>query len=238
MCTVVFYPLSQTEFILSSNRDELPARETIPPETYINDEVELLFPKDKVAGGTWIGASSKHRVLTLMNGGFEPHKRKALYRLSRGVVVVNLLKANSIIEHLNSFDFEGIEPFTIVLFDYNPTPKLYQIVWDEVKIHLEELELKPRIWSSTPLYTREMHTQREKWFENFLKQNSTVTKENLWQFYHEAGKGNNEVGLIMDRGFICTKSITQMVINKKEINCAYKDLQTDSFKSERIKFED
>ena len=59
MCTVTFLPLSNNDFILTSNRDEQRQRETLHPKIYEEDGIEMLFPKDKVAGGTWIGASSK-----------------------------------------------------------------------------------------------------------------------------------------------------------------------------------
>src|SRR5690625_1869750 len=95
MCTVTFYPLSSTEFVLTTSRDESPNRATLPPEIYTHEKLELLYPKDKVAGGTWVGASTQKRALTLMNGGFVAHKRKNSYRLSRGVVVLELLKTES-----------------------------------------------------------------------------------------------------------------------------------------------
>src|SRR5699024_4488464 len=124
MCTVTFYPLSSTEFVLTTSRDESPNRATLPPKVYTHDELELLYPKDKVAGGTWVGASSRKRVLTLMNGGFVAHKRKDNYRLSRGVVVLELLKTDSVEKFVSAFDFHGIEPFTVVLLDWTNKPEL------------------------------------------------------------------------------------------------------------------
>ena len=57
MCTVTFLPLKNDGFILTSNRDEQPNRITHPPLTVVEDETTLLFPKDEIAGGTWIGTS-------------------------------------------------------------------------------------------------------------------------------------------------------------------------------------
>ena len=51
----------------------------------------MLFPKDKTAGGSWIGVSDKNRVLCVLNGGFAFHQRQSFYRLSRGVVMRDLL---------------------------------------------------------------------------------------------------------------------------------------------------
>ena len=54
MCTVTYLPLENDGFILTSNRDESPMRKTIPPKKYLENGVELAYPKDQLAGGTWI----------------------------------------------------------------------------------------------------------------------------------------------------------------------------------------
>lgn len=87
MCTVTYLPLGNNNFILTSNRDETPLRKTLPPKDYVEDGVVLTYPKDEVAGGTWIGLSDKKRLVCLLNGGFTIHKRKDSYKMSRGVIV-------------------------------------------------------------------------------------------------------------------------------------------------------
>lgn len=226
MCTVTFYPLSSTEFVLTTSRDESPNRATLPPEVYTHDGLDLLYPKDKVAGGTWVGASSRKRVLTLMNGGFVAHKRKNSYRLSRGVVVLELLKTESVKDFVSEFDFQGIEPFTIVLLDWTTKPKLLQLVWDEKKLHLKSLPLKPKIWSSSPLYTKEMHAVREAWFDAFNNAKKRAKASDLWQFHHKTGEGDTEVGLIINREVVRTKSITQLVVSPQAVESVYHDLET------------
>lgn len=229
MCTVTFYPLSSTEFVLTTSRDESPNRATLPPEIYTHEKLELLYPKDKVAGGTWVGASTQKRALTLMNGGFVAHKRKESYRLSRGVVVLELLEADSVRDFVTEFDFHGIEPFTVVLIDWGNKPELLQLVWDEVKLHFNSLPLKPHIWSSSPLYTKEMHAKREEWFEAFKSSDKlTLRASDLWQFHHEAGEGDREVGLQIDRGVVRTKSITQLVVSPQTVESIYHDLESGS----------
>ncbi|HLW13976.1 MAG TPA: NRDE family protein [Flavobacteriaceae bacterium] len=226
MCTVTFFPLSSTEFVLTSSRDESPNRATLPPKIYSHGQLELLYPKDAVAGGTWVGASSQKRALTLMNGGFVAHKRKDMYRLSRGVVVLELLETDSVIDFVEKFDFQGIEPFTVVLLDWAEKPKLLQLVWDERELHLESLPLEPHIWSSSPLYTSEMHAKRKEWFEIFKTKNKLPRASELWKFHHEAGKGDKEIGLQIDRGVVRTKSITQLVLAPQVVESIYHDLES------------
>lgn len=233
MCTLTFFPLSNTEFILTSNRDEQPQRETIPPLKYDHEGIQLTYPKDKRAGGTWIGANEHGRVASLMNGGKVPHKRKESYRLSRGVVMLELLKAENALHFLQHFDFQGIEPFTIIFIDpqdkvQNPNEKpsfrAYELIWDEVELHIRELEWKPQIWSSTPLYTREIHALRKEWLAKFIKETPNLGSEEIWKFHHTAGNGNKEMDFIMDRGFVHTKSITQ-VVKKEKVEFRYEDLE-------------
>ena len=119
MCTVTYIPLGKNEFILTSNRDESPFRKTVPPETYIENKVKLTYPKDEVAGGTWIGLSDKNRLVCLLNGGFEKHKRVTNYKMSRGIIVKQLIKVENAVDFIKNFDFKGIEPFTIVLGDWH-----------------------------------------------------------------------------------------------------------------------
>lgn len=70
MCTVTFIPKSLDGFMLTSNRDEAPARRAIQPKIYKVNDVELFFPKDDVAGGTWFGLSSKKTFNLFIEWGF------------------------------------------------------------------------------------------------------------------------------------------------------------------------
>lgn len=225
MCTVTFIAKGKDDFILTSNRDELPERSTLSPQVYTEDNVKLIYPKDKVAGGTWIGFSEKNRLINLLNGAFMPHKRKSIYKMSRGVVVKKLLVAEDAIQEIKDFDFVGIEPFTIILVDWHFGLKLYQLVWDELKIHFQELCLSNHIWSSSPLYSEEMEVLRKDWLQNFLKKNP-ADAEKLWEFHHKAGIGDREIDLQMDRGFIKTVSISQIEKNNGQVRMIYKDLKT------------
>lgn len=95
MCTVTFLPINSSDFILTSNRDEQISRETLPPKIYVENSVEMLFPKDKLAGGTWIGVSNKNRLVCVLNGAFKKHTKKDNYLKSRGLIAKELLQCNN-----------------------------------------------------------------------------------------------------------------------------------------------
>lgn len=225
MCTVTFVSKGNGDFILTSNRDELPQRKTIPPEVVFERSTHLLYPKDAVAGGTWIGISDKKRAINLLNGAFEAHKRKPSYRLSRGVVVKDLLFAKDVIESIHNYDFQGVEPFTIILVEWSKGLKLYTLIWDEKQKYFKQIMPDFNIWSSSPLYSNTMKNLRDKWFRNFLE-SETLNAKTILKFHETAGEGDKNTNLIMDRGFIKTVSITQIVKTENFLSMYYKDLQT------------
>ena len=225
MCTVTYLPIADNQFILTSNRDETPLRKTIPPKKYVEDGVTLTYPKDEIAGGTWIGVSSKNRVVCLLNGGFVNHKRKLPYKMSRGIIVKNILIADNAIAFINDFDFTNIEPFTLILIDWGVKLVTYELVWDGMKKHFKPLAQEPKIWSSSPLYTPEMKEERELWFTNWLENNKQESLKNILEFHKNDSLGTKEISPKMKRKFVETVSITS--IKKEEnVEISYIDFNT------------
>ena len=171
MCTVTIFSKGNNDFVLTSNRDEAPNRTTLLPKFYEVSKTKLLFPKDKVAGGSWIGVSEKQRVLCVLNGGFKAHERKGSYRLSRGVVLKDLLVADNLDKVIKDYNFQGVEPFTLVIVEWNSKIEFKELVWDGENKHFSNLPLEPRIWSSSSLYNSEMKKERLQWCDDFKKEN-------------------------------------------------------------------
>lgn len=231
MCTVTFFPKPYNGFILTSNRDEAPGRNTFSPEIYNEDGVKLLYPKDALAGGTWIGISDKKRAITLMNGGFVAHARKPSYKKSRGVVVKDFLKTVNLKIEVENYNFEDIEPFTAIIVEWKNDVQLFQLVWDGLNIHFSEEPLGPRIWSSSPLYPADLKKKRELWFSGFLSKNISPSEKEILEFHKTAGEGDRYSNLIMDRGVVKTKSITQIIRINDAVEMYYEDLQTGKIDS-------
>ncbi|HET8886925.1 MAG TPA: NRDE family protein [Salinimicrobium sp.] len=226
MCTVTLVPIKSEKnaFILTSSRDEAVARETSAPDFHVFNSKKMLYPKDALAGGTWIGVNENHRVVNLLNGGFKPHKREKSYKMSRGILVKEFLAADDIKEFIDGYDFFGIEPFTVIIVDVEEKLCFYELVWDGKKKYFQQLDLKSHIWSSSPLYSNNIKKQREELFFEFQK-NKEINSENLWQLHHKTASGNPEVDFIIDRGFLKTKSITQIVKTSKHVKMLYQDLK-------------
>ncbi len=226
MCTVTLIPNlnHKNGFILTSNRDEAAGREAMLPDFYIENNVKMLYPKDKLSGGTWIGVSEQKRLICLLNGEFEPHVRQLNYRLSRGVVVKDLLKTSTIHKAIETYDLTNIEPFTIVAVDWQSSLQFIELVWDGRKKHFKKLDQTSHIWSSSPLYSSEMKKMRESWFDKFQKENSLDAKS-LWNFHASAGVGDPEIDVIMDRGFVKTQNITQIEGAQDSTKMRFMDLK-------------
>jgi len=223
MCTVTFLPLANNNFILTSNRDEQRLRETFPPKKHEENGVKMLFPKDKTAGGTWIGTSSQNRLICVLNGAFIKHKRKEAYKKSRGIIGKEILQAANFIEYIENLNLEVIEPFTMVIVDWNEGQlSLYELIWDEHKKHFNKLKNEPKIWSSSTLYNDEIKQVRKQWFQNWIAKNE-FTSENILNFHHSE-IGDKEQSIFMKRSYVETVSITSVKKESNTIEMLYEDV--------------
>lgn len=225
MCTVSIFYKGNNDFVLTSNRDEAPNRKALSPDFYTINNTDLLMPKDEQSGGSWIGASDKNRIVCLLNGGFTLHERKPIYRQSRGVVVTDLLTAKDIEATVGSYNFNDIEPFTIVIADWNTDLKFYELVWDSEQKYFQQLPLETKIWSSSTLYTEENKQVRRDWFDTF-KSEKELSSRSLLEFHKTAGKDNKDFGVVMDRDVVKTTSITQIEKTNATLEMRFLNLNT------------
>ena len=167
MCTVTYIPTGKNKFIFTSNRDEAPKRSATGMVEKKIDGKALLYPQDALANGTWISISDKNQLVCILNGAFVKHKHRPPYRLSRGIMALDFFSYSTANDFFGKFDFEGIEPFTMIVFDDG---KLYEFRWDEKEKHIAQLDIsKQYIWASSTLYSEEWQAKRKEWFEDWKK---------------------------------------------------------------------
>lgn len=225
MCTVTFLPKSSRDFILTSNRDEDPSRAALELNHQEISGRAVYFPKDPKAGGTWFASDKSDFTLCLLNGGFEKHKHRPPYRISRGIMLLNFFQINSVEQFVKTYDFEGIEPFTLVLIDHSEEhTTLNQLVWNETELNHKKLDpLLPYIWSSSTLYPEPVREERRLWFKEWLANRNEFDQSHILDFHQFGGKGDAWNDFVMNReGRVQTVSVTSL--DKKDDTYTFEHL--------------
>jgi hypothetical protein len=230
MCTVSYLPLQHDQYLLTSNRDESALRPiALPIAEYTVNGRTLYFPKDPKGGGSWIATTGNEATVCLMNGGFEPHPFDPthVYRMSRGLVLLDYFSYENAEAYAAQYDFDNIEPFTlIVLENRNDSPThLTELRWDGKRITLTPMDAAvPHIWSSAQLYTPRVRTMREQWFGRWLEAHERYTQEHILDFHRFAGTGDDTSDLILDLGELKTISICSIHRDETVTTAVYTDL--------------
>lgn len=226
MCTVTYLPLNETQFILTSNRDEKKWRDcALPVKEYKIGNLKVYYPKDTHAGGTWIACAENQWTLCLLNGANTPHISSSNYRLSRGIMLLNFFDYNNFNDFITKYNFDEIEPFTLLLIHHNSATTFYELKWDGNKISYRIVDHTiPHIWSSVTLYTPEIIDLRKKWFQNWLVLNQHYDENDIIDFHLHAGNGDKANSLMMKRTNIFqTVSITCISFLGEQISIKYFD---------------
>jgi len=234
MCTVSFIPAGD-KFLITSNRDEKLSRKiAVAPGMFEYNGQKLYFPKDTDAGGTWIVMKENGDAAVLLNGAFIPHEAEPPYRLSRGIILLDIFSTERPSLTFTKILLQDIEPFTIVLLETNC---LYEFRWDGNEKYCKQLNVnRPYIWSSSTLYDGFAVKKREQWFASFLNSHPTLTQQDMLNFHHFAGDGDKQNDLLMVRGEIYTTvSIASILLTKDRGSIKYMDITNNS--SSEIKIE-
>lgn len=228
MCTVSFVT-SGNKIIITSNRDEQVTRPALPPDWYVVNDKNLLFPKDPRAGGTWFASDENGNTAVLLNGAEHTHQiiPNAVYKRSRGLILLDILSNEQPLEYWQEINLYNIEPFTLILYT---AAKLHQLRWDGLLKNSVQLNREQSyIWSSSTLYTRDIIVKREKLFSEFLLHNAYSPEDDLLRFHTDTTKAADnetsaESNFIINRGILKTLSVTQNTIVENTAEMRYYDL--------------
>jgi hypothetical protein len=232
MCTVSVYP-SNDSLIFTSNRDEKIVRSiSTHPEVIEKNNTKYFFSRDASASGTWFVISDKGTIAILLNGAFEKHTSKAAYEKSRGIVLLELMYSNEIVNLFMSYSLVNIEPFQLVVYENN---FLCRLIWDgESKHHITLDKDLPHLFSSVTLYDKETIFQREIEFDLLQKNHQVLSKNLIFDFHltKKISKSYSDTGITNEHK---TFSISQAVFTKQDIHYAYHDLILDTVNIQEIK---
>jgi Transport and Golgi organisation 2 len=235
MCTVTFIPAPDGIFLVS-NRDEKYFRgDALPPDAYEFHTGKIVFPKDADKGGTWIAMHEQGKAVVFLNGGREAHRPEPPYRKSRGLVLLDLINADSSHEAFEQMDFSSIEPFTAVVWE---TGRLFELIWDGEEKHITEKDNStPHIWSSVTLYEETTRSKRRRWFDDWLERTPDPGMADILHFHQFSGEGDAHNDLMMNRdGEVFTVSITGMHLTTSIGQMEYLDVKNKKRSVSELRF--
>ena len=212
MCIISFYR-NEDEFVLTHNRDEeinrSSSKEIVEQKRF---DKTYFSPVDERANGTWIFYSEQY-VACILNGGIEkPTHFKEKYRESRGIILLDLLKYNSVNEFIDSENLSEIAPFTIFVFE-RTTKNAYLLYWNEQDLLVKDVSNQEIVtWCSSTLYS----SDRRETINQLFNQNTALNNDEIIQLHDQ---------LKMNRGdlydFLATTSISQIIAKDSEIDMKY-----------------
>lgn len=234
MCTVTYLPTGINQFLFTSNRDEFAGRSASKLVLEKRFSKKLLYPQDALAKGTWIAISDHDQLVCILNGAFEKHNHTPPYRLSRGLMALDFFRFKDAPDFFQHFDFVGIEPFTMVIYDQG---KLFDFRWDERKKYIEQKDASSsHIWASCTLYSTEWQNKRISWFEKWESENPIPTRKSILDFHTNAGEGDLEYDIVMSIGDkVRTTSITSVIKAVNELDLRFENLVDEKLKKSILK---
>lgn len=224
MCTLTYIPFKDFR-VITSNRDESPLRNaTGLSEYYTANNEKYLIAKEPLQGGTNTAIGEKNRNTILLNGAFKPHDMNKRYGMSRGLVLLKCLDYKNAFDFANDFDFDTIQPFTLV--DFYET--IREIRWDGEKIYQKEYSIhEPHLWASAQMYLQKAQQDRLEWFAQLLD-DKNLTAQKVLDFHFYGGNGDPENDMVMNRrNIVQTISISQVLEFDDKKKVSHYDLVND-----------
>jgi len=164
-----------------------------------------------------------------LNGASENHIHNPPYRQSRGQLILDFFKFDTVDNFIENYSFENIENFTLVIIHHTNDLQLCEFKWDGLTLTYTSKNPKEAyIWSSTTLYPKEIRTKREQWFNDFRQQNSNFTREQVINFHLNGGTGDIHNDMRINRdGKLITQCIFQVVKQHQYLSFSFHDLLSE-----------
>lgn len=214
MCILSIQWKDKNNFILTHNRDEDGRKNySLDFDEHEFFEEKVNCPLDGMSGGTWIFYSKKY-VACVLNGGFDFHQPgRGSYRMSRGKLILELLKSHNLESYISSVNTTNIEPFTFVLID-TETSERVRFVWDGREKYSDKIEENVFVWSSSTLYTEEQKQDNRRILQNSIDSESKPTE--IISLHEEIRLRKHPFAK-----YVRTLSIGQIIMDKGQIDSSF-----------------
>jgi hypothetical protein len=199
------------EIIVTSNRDEKRERpNSCTPEVIVRDGRSIVYAQDSLQNGTWLVADDSGRVAVLLNGAIKPHVPNPPYRMSRGLLLLDVFEKEDFLTAFHEFDLTGIEPFQMIFISKG---SIYQMLWDEQFKQVVQFHHQSSVcFFSSTLYSEHHQQEKENWF---IKQQHILNGDCALHLFdlHQQRSNNTEDGcFFLNNSTHITKSVSQVVI--------------------------
>lgn len=216
MCTLTILRANQT-LTLTMNRDDAPARAEAPPRLWGEGAANFAAPIDLEAGGTWIGVNSTGVAACLLNR----YDNAARGARSRGEIVPRALGGEDLdaaAAAVAAMTHSQYSPFTCLIvsedgarrFDWNGDANA------ERRMHMQ----CPLMMTSSSWRFEAVAAWRSALFEDTLAITDAGPAA-LSDFHCALHPGEEAWAPMMRRDYAHTKSVTQIVIGKADIELRY-----------------
>jgi hypothetical protein len=213
------------------NRDESRSRPPASPPRWRAaegaDGVRAIWPMDMEGGGTWLGASDRGLVLSLLNLNQEPRfdARGVPGLRSRGLVVPALLGAESAeaaMSRLERLSLRHFAPFRLVAIGPGAASPIAEARWDRTRLDVRWHARTPLCFVSSGLGDH-VAAPRLELFEDMVA-SAGPTPERQDEFHRYTIPGRSEVGVLMSRPDARTVSITTVEASPAGVEMDYEAL--------------
>lgn len=226
MCTVTYLPFSNGDYLLTQNRDVGYHRQrALPPKEREYKGIKLIYPVDPQGGGTWNALSETHHAC-LLNGADYDYYPDFNAPKSRGSLCLDVLISGE--NFLREEDLRQYDDFTLLYFTRDQSEKILEFRWNGEELITEMKDpMKPQIWISRGLYSREDYYRKKRAFDIFLTgipgEPIGETADKIWDFHQQEIVEEKE-GFLIDRPpQVRTVSTFQTMIAEGKMQVNYKD---------------
>lgn len=217
MCTLTILR-EPHRVLVTMNRDDVAARQELPPALSSNAEMTFAAPRDMQAGGTWIGVNDDGVIACLLNR-YDPAPQG---RTSRGNIVLAAMRGSSIsaaCAALTALDHSVYSPFTCVVVTERGAARLD---WTGSRFDREDLPDADEITmiTSSSWQFDEVKARREMLLRD-LGAEHEVAADTVRAFHTLRITENDAWAPMMRRPHSETKSITQVELTPSDVQMHY-----------------
>ncbi len=224
MCTLSIFN-NKDEIIVTMNRDEHRQREE-ENRLILNhknsSKIKIVYPVDKLAGGSWFGGNEHGVVLALLNRYQDSVSEN---KATRGEIIPLLLGCEDIthiLSQLDTLNTRRYNPFDLIIVTSNSS---YCFSWNGESTQLTALDLeKPYFISSSSVDREAVLSWRQRFFSRLIKEkypDKISAVQILKNIHLQQLKTDKSKSIFMSRDHSHTKSICQARISRTDLNFIY-----------------